>query len=477
MIKTKIIATIGPACDSQQMIERMIKASVSVFRFNTKHNTLKWHAHRIERVRQASRKLDIPVVIMIVLQGPELRIGAFKNGQIRLDKNEIIDFVNREKSSSKKNIVIEQLAAIKGLKPGSFIYLDDGFLEARVLEVSHQGRIVTAKIVEGGILKDNKGVNFPNTNLDLPSLVKKDLEFISMPARRDIDFFSYSFVRNREDILELRKIIKQQGLSAKIVAKIENRKSIDNFEEILKEADAIMIARGDLGIEISPEEVPFYQKMIIKRCREEAKPVIVATQMLESMTKKPRPTRAEVTDVANAVYDAADALMLSNETSIGRFPLKAIKMMKKIIEFTEKKRETPSIRFKPKSLSEMIAFSAHKIIEGQLFEEFLEKINITNFVVFTDTGTTVRFLSRLRPSIPILVITDDKWVRDQLCLSYGVIPFFHKFPKGSIRSTKYGLLHLKKKGVLQKGDRVITIYGKQWGVSGETNTIRVEEVG
>jgi len=477
MVKTKIIATIGPACDSQEMIEEMIKAGVSIFRFNTKHNNLEWHAKRIERVRKVSHKLNMPIAILVVLQGPELRIGTFKNGQIELATDEIVSFVDKKRSDGKKNIVIEKLAAIKGLKPGSIVYLDDGFLETEVIKVSCQGKKITAKVIEGGILKNNKGVNFPSVSLDLPSLVKKDLEFISMPARQDIDFFSYSFVRNKEDILELRKILKKEGLKAKIIAKIETRQAIDNFEEILKETDAVMIARGDLAIEVSSEKVPFYQKMIIQRCREEVKPVIVATQMLESMIEKSRPTRAEVTDVANAVYDTADALMLSGETASGRFPLKTIREMRKIIEFIEKKRKTPKINFKPTCLSEMVVYSAYKMIENKFLDEVLEKLKIRSFVVFTDTGKTAEFLSRLRPSIPVLAITNDQRVRDKLCLVHGVIPLCHKFPKGQIRSIKYGLIYLKTKGFLKRGDRIISIYGRQWGVPGGTNTIRVEKIG
>lgn len=472
MTKTKIIATIGPACDSQEMIEGMIKAGVSVFRFNTKHNTLKWHSERMARVKKASQKLGVPVAILLVLRGPELRIGTFKDGQIELREDEIVNFVSEEKNNGKKNIVVDQLALIKGLKPGNTIYLDDGFLETKVIKVLPENREVIAKVIEGGVLKSNKGINFPNTNLNLPSLVKRDLEFLSMPAKKDIDFLSYSFVRNKKDILKLREIIKKEGLKAKIIAKIETKQAVDNFEEIVKEADAIMVARGDLGIEIPLEKVPLYQKMIIKRCREEAKPVIVATQMLESMIKKPRPTRAEVTDVANAVYEATDALMLSAESASGCFPLKAIETMRRIAGFIESKREIPKINFNIRSLTEAITLSAYRIMTSQ----YITKMKIKSFVVFTDTGATARFLSRLRPTTPILAITDDQKVRDQLCLSYGVIPFYRKFPQGQIRSTKYALKYLKKKGVLKKGEQTILIYGKHWGIPGGTNTIRVEEV-
>lgn len=476
MILTKTIATLGPACDSEAMIAQMIQAGVSIFRFNTKHGDLKWHGQRIDRVRKVAKKLATPVAILVDLRGPELRVGTFVGGKVRLVKGEEIDFVYKASDCRQKCILIEELPLIKGLKPGNTIYLDDGYLETQVTKVSKDGKRVTAKVIEGGFLKNNKGINFPATDLDLPSLIKRDLEFISMPAKKDIDYFGYSFVRNRRDILALRKAMAKQGLRAKIVAKIEVEQAIDNFDEILAEADAIMVARGDLGIEVSLEKVPFYQKMIIKKCREAAKPVIVATQMLESMIEKPRPTRAEAADVANAVYDATDSTMLSGETAGGCFPLQTVKTMRRIIGFIEAKSDPRRINFEPQNLSELITFSAFKLINNKHQGDFFEKLNIKAFVVFTDTGATARFLSRLRPSIPIYAMTQNHQVRDQLCLSYGVFPCYYKFPQGEIRSTQVALAYLKEKKVLAKKDRVVIIYGKNWGIPGETNTIRVEEI-
>jgi len=474
--KTKIVVTLGPACDSEAVIKGMMKLGVSIFRFNTKHGDLKWHGERIDRVRKVARELGHTIAILVDLKGPELRVGAFPGGQIELVKNERVCFIEKDPQNNEKNIVIKELNSIKGLRPGSTIYLDDGYLETKVVKVEKKSGKVTAKVIEGGPLKNNKGINFPAVNVDLPSLIAKDLQFISMPGKRDIDYFGYSFVRNREDMLHLKKAIKAQGLKARVVAKIENKQAIDNFEEILAEADAIMVARGDLGIEIPLERVPFYQKMFVKRCREVAKPVIVATQMLESMIQKPRPTRAEVADVANAIYDGTDAVMLSGETAGGRFPLKAVKVMKRIADFIEDRTKKPRISFKPQSLSELITFSAHKLIQNKHKSEFIKALNIKAFIVFTDTGATARYLSRFRPSVPIISVSEDKQIRDQLCLSYGVKPVCYTFPEGEMRSTKAALLNLKNRKILEQGDRVVVIYGKQWGVAGQTNTIRVEEV-
>ncbi len=476
MILTKTIVTLGLASDSEETIAEMIKAGVSIFRFNTKHGDLKWHGDMIERVRKIAKELATPVAILVDLRGSELRVGTFAGGKIRLTKGEEINFVYKQTQCKEKCILIEELPLIRGLKPGSTIYLDDGYLETRVTKVSQDSKIVTARVVEGGFLKNNKGINFPDADLDLPSLIKKDLEFISMPAKQDIDYFGYSFVRNRKDVLELKKAIKKQGLQAKIVAKIETQQSLDNFEEILQEADAIMIARGDLGIEIPLEQVPYYQKMIVKKCREAAKPVIVATQMLESMIEKPRPTRAEAADVANAVYDATDSTMLSGETASGCFPLQAVQTMRRILGFIEQKTEPRRINFEPQNLSELMTFSAFKLINNKYQGDFEDKLDIKAFVVFTDTGATARYLSRLRPAVPIYALTQTKEVQDQLCLSYGIQPLVFKFPQGEIRSTRWALDFLKEKKALVKKDKVIMIYGKDWGVPGETNTIRVEEV-
>jgi pyruvate kinase len=476
MILTKTIVTLGPASESEELIRAMIKTGISIFRFNTKHGDLKWHGERVERVRKIAKELGTPVAILVDLRGPELRVGTFAGGKIKLAKGEEINFVHKPSDCKGKCILIEELPLIKGLKPGNRIYLDDGYLETQVTKVSKDGCCATAQVIEGGFLKNNKGINFPAVDVDLPSLIKKDLEFISMPAKKDIDYFGYSFVRNRQDVLELKKAIKKQGLQAKIVAKIETQQALDNFEEILQEADAIMIARGDLGIEIPLEQVPYYQKMIVKKCREAAKPVIVATQMLESMIEKPRPTRAEAADVANAVYDATDSTMLSGETAGGCFPLQAVRTMRNILGFIEQKTEPRRINFEPQNLSELITFSAFKLINNKHQGDFVDKLDIKAFVVFTDTGATARYLSRLRPAVPIYAVTQTKEVQDQLCLSYGIQPWVFKFPQGEIRSTKLALNFLKEKKVLVKKDKVIVIYGKHWGVPGETNTIRVEEI-
>lgn len=470
--KTKIVATIGPACESRKQVKKMLEAGVDVFRFNTKHGTVEWHSDQVDLVREVSEELKHPVAIMIDLKGPDLRVGQFVDGGIELKKSDKVWFTPKDKMR-KNGIVVEGLDSVKKLKKGQTVYLADAFMEGKITKIA-KDKSIEVKIVQGGFLKSNKSINFPGALVDLPSLIKRDLEFLSMSAKKDVDFVAGSFIRNRKDIDDLKKVIEKEKMNVQVISKLENQQAIDNFEEILEATDGIMVARGDLGVEIPLQEVPYYQKLMIKRCREVGKPVIVATQMLESMMENPRPTRAEVSDVANAVYDATDAIMLSGETASGDFPIRAVETMTEISSLCEDKRISylPEINYKAGSLTEAITFSAYKMSES----EFLEQMTVDYFVVLTDSGKTARFLSRFRPQIPIIAITNNKTTQDQLCMSYGVKPFLYKYPKGKVRSTKKVLQALKKSKMVSKGDQVIVIYGKQWGVSGNTNTIRVEEV-
>jgi len=473
MFRTKIVATLGPATDTAEKIGAMIKAGVSIFRFNTRHGDISWHREKVKLVRQVAKKLGKPVGILMDLQGPEIRIGVFPEGGINIKNNEEVVFSDKEESEGGlKHIYICTLPFIYGFKPGSTIYLDNGYLEFKVVKVENQGRKLIAKAIKGGFLKSNKGVNLPELEIDLPSLTAKDLTFIRMPENKEVDYFGYSFVRDKNDMVLLRKELDKQKLSTGIVAKIENRQAVDNFEEILAMADAIMVARGDLGIELLPEEVPYWQKHMIKRCREEAKPVITATQMLESMIQNSRPTRAEVSDVANAIYDGTDAVMLSAESASGNYPLEAINIMARIIKRYENIADKLEINPKIDDLPKAITYSAFKILQN----DFIQKIKIEAYLIFTETGKTVHLLSRFRPKIPIMAMTRVKELRGRLCLVYGVIPFYCGFPEGKIQSLVYFLSYLKEKGLFKKGDDIVAIHGHNWRVPSQTNTIRVEKV-
>lgn len=467
--KTKIVATIGPACDSEEMLEKMILAGVSVFRFNMKHGDQKWHSDRIMRLRKVSQRIKIPVATLMDLQGPEIRIGDFKEGKIELKRGERVYFAVGP-LTQKKTIVINNLKVLEKIKPGQKILIADGFFEFKALK--NENNQILAEVIEGGILGGKKNVTLPGLKIELPTLVERDLTNISLAAKEDIDFFALSFVRNKEDILTLRKIIKEKKLDAQIIAKIEQQEALENFEEILSASDGIMVARGDLGVQLPMEKVPYYQKLIIQRCRDVAKPVIVATQMLESMIENPRPTRAEVNDVANAIYDSTDAIMLSAESAAGKYPVKAVETMVRIASFIEEKiniEEEIIIRDQVAA----IVYSAYNLINQYLIDD----PSLKGICIFTETGKTARLMSRLRPNLPIYTFTQSEKVRDQLCLSWGVTPFFIKEKKGPFsKIRREALLLLKDKGFIKRGDKVVMIYGSHFGVPGQTNTIRVENI-
>ncbi|MBI4100690.1 pyruvate kinase [Candidatus Microgenomates bacterium] len=476
MVSTKIIATIGPSCDSIHRIKNLIRAGVNVFRFNLKHNTQVWHSERIARVRQASRELQLPAAILLDLQGPDIRIGSFKDGEILLKKKEIVFFVLSPSNKKRKEIIIDSLSLLEKLEKNHEFTIDDGRFRFRV--VGKTKKEIEAKVLEGGILKSQKGVNTPGLELDLPTLVKKDLEDISLAAREDVDFVALSFVRSVQDIEILKSELDRQKLKAKIISKIETVQALQNFEEILKQTDGVMIARGDLGVELALEQVPFYQKEIIKRCLEVGKPVITATQMLESTIVEPYPTRAEVSDVANAIYDFTDAVMLSAESAIGKHPEAAVKMMVKIAGFIEGKRPRPEkLNFEVRHQTAAVTFSAHNLWES----EFCQKEKIRAFVVLTETGMSARMLARLRPQIPILALTRHAKIRDQLLLVWGVTPILsnhvnNPYGKKTVEQIRQMLKVIKEKKYVKSGEKVIMVYGEDWGTPGKTSVVRIQEV-
>lgn len=410
MSKTKIVATVGPSCDSQEMLEKMILAGVSVFRFNMKYGTHDWHSTRMARLKKAYLKLGRPVAILMDLQGPEVRIGELKDGKIALKNGEKV-YLAAKNVNKGKTIILEP-KILEKIFPGQKILIADGFFELKAIKKEKE--TVMTEVIEGGILESKKNITLPGIKIDLPTLVERDLKNISLAAKEDVDFFALSFVRNKEDILTLKKVIKEKNLKAEVIAKIEQQEAIQNFEEILDVSDGIMVARGDLGVQLPMEKVPYYQKLIIQRCRDAAKPVITATQMLESMVENPRPTRAEVNDVANAVYDNTDALMLSAETASGKYPLKAVETMVNIASFTEGK-ESREEDFQIEDQTAAVVSAAYDLISHHLTKD----ANLKGICVFTETGKTVKFMSRLRPNLPIFAFTQSEKVRDQLCLTWG----------------------------------------------------------
>ncbi|MFC1654129.1 pyruvate kinase [Patescibacteria group bacterium] len=470
MRRTKIVATIGPAFDSKEGIERMVDAGVDVIRFNMKHNTLDWHSERMEVVENVCQEKHKRVAMLIDLQGPEVRIDnvpekfkkvkpgdkvtftcADQEGGISLDHPEIFDVVNE----------------------GGVIFADDGFLEFKVL--SKGERNFETEVIEGGEIKPRKTVNFPGAHLDFPALIEKDIEHLSLATRHHIDFVALSFVRNTTDIDVLREELKKHDIDCQIIAKIEHPDAVEHFDEILDVADGIMVARGDLGIEYPMEEVPGLQKMMVRRCREEGKPVIIATQMLESMENNIRPTRAEVSDVANAAYDSADALMLSGETAMGKHPARVVKTMAKIAEKVDHSAEKPEIKidWDHSGQTAAVVSAAFQLMKSG----YRGACDLQAFVVLTETGKTAHYLSRLRPELPIFALSQYHETLDQLKLSWGVIPTYcEEYSKDEKLDDRRTIDYLKSQGLLDEGKQVIMIYGEVMGKPGLTSVVRVQKV-
>lgn len=474
MSSTKIVVTVGPSCDTIDKLSALIKEGVSVFRFNLKHNSQKWHSLRILRLNKAAKKVGIPVATLLDFQGPEVRIGAFKEGKLLLEKGETVYFTVKEGTTSGKEILINNFELLQRLTKGQKIFIDGGAFEFEVIK--NKENIVSAKVIEGGILTSKKNVNIPGLELPLPTLAKKDLEDIALAARTNVDYVALSYVRSPNDIKIFRQELQRQKVRAQIIAKIETRKAMENIDKIIEEADGIMVARGDLGVEFPLEEVPYYQKKIIKKCLQVGKPVITATQMLESMIENPQPTRAEVSDVANAIYDHTDAVMLSAESAIGKYPQKAVSIMRKIAEFTEKKlTKMEDFEYDMRHQTAAVTYGAYQLLQS----EFCQRVNIKALVVLTETGTTARMLSRLRPAYPIIALTRHKDIADKLCLLWGVIPVvfdFIPYERKKARHIAEILGVVKKKKFVKSGEKVVMIYGEDWGTPGKTSVIRIQEV-
>lgn len=464
MRRTKIVATIGPACETKEKIEEMIEAGVDVFRFNMKHATVEWHSEKMGWVEQVCKKMGVRVGMLLDLQGPEVRIDGIDEA-MRVEKGQRVKFV----APGNEGIWLDHPQIFAGLKKGQVVYADDGFLEFVVVEASKEMAVM--KVVEGESIKPRKTVNFPGMHLDFQALVEKDLENLSLASRHHVDFVALSFVRSGADVQMLRKELMKMKVEGKIISKIEHPDAIEKFDEVLAESDGIMVARGDLGIEYPMEEVPGLQKMMVRRCREEGKPVIVATQMLESMIENIRPTRAEVSDVANAVYDSADAVMTSGETASGKYPVRAVKTMARIIEKVDESCSPGEIAeegFGGDQTSAMLKVASELVEYGDEYKAL---------VVLTESGRKARCLSRLRPKVPIVALSREDKTVDQLKLSWGVVPCLFEYKKvDRVSKLKIGEF-LQRQGVMGKRGKFVLVYGNVEGDSGKTSVVRVMEVG
>jgi len=469
--RTKIVATLGPASAKKEVLTSMIAKGVDVCRLNFSHGSQEDHLKVIHTIREINREHQINISILADLQGPKIRIGKMKEGGAVLLNGAQVEITTQELIGDESRIYITYENFPKDVKEEEIILLDDGKIQLRVLR-SNLHDTVWCEVVHGGVLTSRKGVNLPNTKVSIPSLTEEDLDNLHFVLEHDVEWIGMSFVRTAEDIVKLKEIIASKGKSARVIAKIEKPEAIDNIDDIIAVTDGIMVARGDLGVEMPMEDVPVLQKMIVKKCRNASKPVIIATQMLESMITTPRPTRAEVNDVANSVLDGADAVMLSGETSVGEFPEIVIETMSKIIVHVErtsypyydlKKPEPGTASMIPDAICGSSVYLA-------------EKTNASAIVAMTYSGYTAFEISSYRPNADIYIFTGNPVLLSTLGLLWGVKTFFYdKFEStdGSIHDVN---TLLKEKKLVQPGQIVINTASTPLHKKGKTNTIKVTEM-
>jgi len=469
--KTKIIATLGPATNDKEVLKKMIMAGLDVFRLNFSHGSHEDKTKIIEIIRELEKELCVNVAILVDLQGPKLRIGVVENEPVILKEGDVINFCTDKSVSKPDTYYMSYPDFPKDVKPGNVILIDDGKLKLEAIK-SDKKSIVSAKVVYGGPLFSRKGVNLPDTKTSLPSLTDKDKEDLLFALNNDVDWIALSFVREPEDIIYLREYISNFKKEINIIAKIEKPEAVKNIDSIIRLADGIMVARGDLGVEMNFDRVPVIQKMIVEKCIDLSKPVIIATQMLESMIVNFRPTRAEANDVANAVLDGADALMLSGETSVGQFPVETIEAMQSIIDFTENSRDIYYKNHVPDQ------FSSDFLPDSLCYNACLmaQQTNAKAIIPFTFSGNTAIRLSSHRPKAEIFAFTANKELLKQLPLLWGVSTFYFPLFDSIDKAVEYSIKHLVEKGLLEKGDMVIHVASTPITAKDRTNMIKLSRV-
>ncbi|MBS0651966.1 MAG: pyruvate kinase [Verrucomicrobia bacterium] len=470
--RTKIICTIGPACNTYEKILQLIDAGMNVARLNFSHGVQEEHKRVIDLLKQARNEKKIPLAIMLDTKGPEIRVGKIKDGQVELKKGQKLELVKQEVLGDSVRIQVTPDIAIDALQPGTKVLFDDGYITSHVVEKAKDSVLV--EIDNPGILKTNKGVNVPGVDIDLPAMTPQDIADITFGCEQDVDIIAASFIRSAEHILEIKRLLVKKGKSDIIViAKIENSLGVRNFDSIVQVADGIMVARGDLGVELPLKQIPKLQKMMIRKCYQAAKPVVTATQMLESMIKNPRPTRAEVSDVANAIYDSTSAVMLSGETAMGQYPIEAVEMMKSIVDETEKDFHYRNFFFQD-SQTDYNDVSTSVSLAGV---KTAYSANAKGIFVFTSRGFTARLVSRFRAEMPIIALTPIVKVYHQLALNWGVIPVDPAPANNAQEALQIVSCFALKKGLVSYGDLVVVTSGSPFGITGTTNMMLVESIG
>ncbi|WP_206831148.1 pyruvate kinase [Alicyclobacillus fructus] len=472
MRKTKIVATIGPASESLDMLTKLIEAGLDVARLNFSHGTYEEHAERIRRIREASARVGKHVGIMLDIKGPKIRTGKIQGGQVELrDGDEIVLTIDPVEYGTKERVWVSYEGLVEDVYPGAPIRIDDGLIGLEVIQV--KGHDIHCRVTNGGVLKDNKGINVPGVTLRIPGVTEKDKADIRFGIEHGVDMIAASFVRKAADVLEVRRILEEHNYQADIISKIETREGLDRLDEIAQVSDGMMVARGDLGVEIPTEEVPLAQKRIISICNRYGKPVITATQMLDSMQRNPRPTRAEASDVANAIFDGTDAIMLSGETAAGRYPLESVRTMAQIAERAEAAIAHDEVAYRHRTevthtVSDSLAHAVRTLAAD---------LDVISIITATTSGHTARCVSKHRPMTPIIAVTPFDHVARRLTLYWGVLPVVVPDIAGTtdelLASSVQGALST---GYVHKGDRVIIMGGIPAGTAGTTNFMKVHTV-
>jgi pyruvate kinase len=469
--KTKIIATLGPASYSEKILERMIKAGTDVFRINFSHGSYEEIQKVIHSIRALNKKLHTNICILADLQGPKIRIGKVKNNNILLQEEKMISLTTKECPGDESRLHINYKHFPLDVSVGSHILIDDGKFLLTVISTNKKDT-VKAKIIRGGELSSNKGINLPNTKISLPCLTEKDLQDLDFALENEVEWIGLSFVRSATDIVDLKEIIKRKNKHAWVIAKIEKPEALKEIDNIINISDGIMVARGDLGVELPIEQVPLIQKMLVEKCICASRPVIIATQMMESMIENFTPTRAEVNDVANAVMDGADAVMLSGETSVGKYPVEVVETMQKIIARVEQEekiyyREHPPVLKTQTFISDSICYNACAMAR---------QANVSAIVAMTNSGYSAFKISSHRPKADIFIFTDNQSLLSTLNLVWGVRGFYYNKYESTDQTMKDLKNFLKDKGFVKTGDLIINTASMPLIEKGRTNMLRLSYV-
>lgn len=473
MKKTKIVCTLGPASEQKEVFKQLVENGLNVARMNFSHGNHEEHGKRIETVKSVREELNVPIAILLDTKGPEIRTGKFKDPEVLLKEGQKFTITTREVLGDDTICSVTYTKLAEDVKEGNQILIDDGLVGLTVQKITN-GTDIECIVENAGIVKNHKGVNVPGVKINLPAITEKDRGDIEFGIKMDIDFIAASFVRKAEDVLAIRKILEENNAeNIQIISKIENQEGVDNLDEIIEVSDGIMVARGDLGVEIPTEEIPLVQKLMIEKCNKVGKPVITATQMLDSMMRNPRPTRAEVTDVANAILDGTDAIMLSGETAAGKYPVEAVKTMMTIAKRTEESinyRELLRSKAVEKETTITDAISNATCVTAM-------DLQASAIITATSSGHTARMVAKFRPKAPIIAATTKESVRRRLSLVWGVYSVITEELQSTDDIIELSVQRALEQGMIQRGELIVITAGVPVGVAGTTNLIKAHIVG